>query len=215
MLKDLYKNKIVILLATLTTFCFLLIAYRIFRFHNFGFIFLIWNLFLAGLPLVAAYFLKNEDRWRFKSILLFLFCLGFLPNAPYILTDVIHLNRIGTAPIWYDLFLVLSFALTGLLFGQFALIYLSHFFEKMYSKTFSLLAIIFICFLSGFGVYLGRFLRWNSWDVINNPYALGQDIADRVIYPLDHPRTYFVTLSTGFLLSVLFLSYKFVGKSDK
>jgi uncharacterized membrane protein len=71
------------------------------------------------------------------------------------------------------------------------------------------MAIVFL-FLSVFGIYLGRFLRWNSWDIISNPFGLMIDIIDRFVNPFSHPRTWGLTLLMGALLNMMYFSFKLV-----
>jgi len=194
------------LLFIMVLMSFSILFYRIIRYESFGFMFLVWNLFLAGVPyIISEYLVQRNNQNIFLFFAILVIWLVFLPNCPYILTDIIHLGMVGPAPHWYDTFLILSFALTGLMFGLVSLQNVYETFLQKFSIKISKLLVIFICFLSGFGVYLGRYLRWNSWDVLNNPRGLGHDIAHRVVYPMDHPRTYFVTLSIGMILTILFL----------
>jgi len=114
------------------------------------------------------------------------------------------------APLWFDLVLILSFAGTGLLFGFISLIDI----EKILSSFFSRGKIVFITisflFLSGFGIYIGRYLRWNSWDIINNPVPLFSDIIHRFANPFSHPRTWGLTIILGILLNLLYFSFKLI-----
>jgi uncharacterized membrane protein len=65
-----------------------------------------------------------------------------------------------------------------------------------------------LLFAASFGVYLGRFLRWNSWDIISHPFSLLHDIASRCLHPEDHPRTWGVTVLLGTFLSLVYFSLK-------
>src|SRR6185295_15605158 len=160
------------------------------------YLFLIWNLFLAGIPLVASTFLRLARHWRLPLIIQ-AGCLGlwllFLPNAPYILTDLLHLTAQSPAPAWYDLALLLSCAGTGLLVGYLSLIDVHDIVAASLGKAMGWLLALSSLFLSGFAIYLGRFLRWNSWDVLTRPTILF-DIADGVVHPASHSRTLAVTM---------------------
>ena len=144
------------------------------------YIFLIWNLFLAWIPFVYAFIAYGLHRSRFRNGFFIGGCgmiwLLFLPNAPYLLTDLIHLRVENNYLFWYDLLTLLWFAWTGLLLG-FASLYLMH---QIVAETFGqwigwAFAVVTLG-LTGFGVYLGRFLRWNSWDVVRDPLSLFADI---------------------------------------
>ena len=141
--------------------------------------FLIWNLFLAWIPYLAALLFERlqasgAGRW----ILLFCFgiWLAFLPNAPYIVTDFIHLEPRPPIPVWFDMVLLFSFASTGMALGVFSLYEVHRALRRQFSGKTAHLIIIGAAVLAGFGVWLGRFLRWNSWDILTNPTGLLRDI---------------------------------------
>jgi uncharacterized membrane protein len=73
--------------------------------------------------------------------------------------------------------------------------------------------ITLLLFISSFGVYIGRYLRWNSWDVVDDPYPLFRDIAVRVLDPMDHPRAWGLTLLLGVLLNMVFWTIKGIKHS--
>ena len=182
-----------------------LIAFRI---HWTGFItylFLAWNLVLAAVPLGASTALRVGDRLGARPLFL-LPLLGlwllFLPNAPYILTDLLHLREKPPVPVWYDLGLLLACAGTGLAFAYRSLLDVEAVLERWVGRPVALALSVLALFLSGFGIYLGRFLRLNSWEAITDPVGVLGLIADRVIDPLAHPRTWGVTVLFGLLLSL-------------
>src|SRR5262245_34809118 len=143
--------------------------------------FLVWNLFLAWLPLIFALLAQERFRegrgrtWQFAG-----FCVAwllFFPNAPYIFTDLVHVTNRFFSHFWVDLTLVLLVAFTGLMLG-FVSLYLM---QTMVARRFGRLAswgfIAAVAVLSGFGIYLGRFLRFNSWDVLFRPRAIYDSVA--------------------------------------
>ena len=173
--------------------------------------FLLWNLFLAWLPYVCAVALahlraKHELSTRetppvAAGAFLALAWLLTFPNAPYILTDVVHLMNGG--PVfrsWFDAGLVLSFALTGCFLAVVSLRIVHDIVRERRGAFVGWLFVVAAATLSGFGVYLGRFLRFNSWDVLTEPWQLARAIALRVVDPLNYPRTYGVTLMFAALL---------------
>ncbi len=123
-------------------------------------------------------------------------------------------------PLWFDLVLILSFAWVGLMFGFMSLwdiekILKSYVSQSRLKRFFSAgLAIpvvsSFLLFIGSFGIYLGRYLRWNSWDIIAEPFALIYDIGDRFINPFAHPQTWGVTLFMGLFLNVVYWSLRLV-----
>lgn len=176
---------------------------------TFGFIFLIWNLFLAWIPYTISTqfgYLVNKNKW--VQVIVFITWLLLFPNAFYIVTDLIHLNQKTSVPKWYDAVLLFASSITGIIMAFVSLFnvekYLLH---KFSSKTIHLL-VAAIIFSGSFGVYLGRFLRWNSWDVISNPIQLLYSIGQRIIYPLQHLQTWGVTVLLATLFYLLFLAIK-------
>ena len=170
---------------------------------------------LAYVPFYITSALKRIKLGKFSFWLVFIIWLLFLPNASYIITDIFHLKKLTNIPIWYDLLLILSFAMNGLL-----LFFLSihdmhkHLLNRMSLKN-SWIIIVTTILLSGFGIYLGRFLRWNSWDILSNPKLLMLDIVDRIINPLSHPATWGVTIGYGILFLLGFLLLKLVLDDTK
>jgi uncharacterized membrane protein len=137
--------------------------------HKTHYGFLIWNLFLAWMPMVFALLAREHQRegatpgWRF-------FAFGgawllFFPNAPYIFTDVIHLTR-NYGNFYVDLVLILINALTGMVLGFLSLYLMQSVVRRMAGELMSWVFIVAVAFLSGFGIFFGRILRLNSWDVL-------------------------------------------------
>ena len=179
------------------------------------FLFLNWNLFLAFIPwaLSSLVMLKPEIQNKKRTIVLLLFFwLLFFPNAPYILTDLFHLNANSSMPIWFDLILILSFAWVGLVFGMLSLWDIEKLMMKRMSSTWTSILSTAFLFLSSFGIYLGRYLRWNSWDIVHNPSGIIYDVGDRFLHPFDHPRTWGVTIFMGIFLNMVYWSLKLMKK---
>jgi len=151
--------------------------------------FLVWNLVLAWVPLVFALAAYAGAR-RGASVASFVFgvlWLLFFPNAPYLLTDFIHLQETPTTPLWYDALMLASFAWTGLLLG-YASLYLMQMIWERAVGALSWLGVVAVLALASFGVYVGRFLRFNSWDALVRPRRLAQVIHANLENPLQHPR---------------------------
>lgn len=186
---------------------FLLI--RIFYTGDFKFLFLEWNLFLAIIPLLVSHFLLSLKR-KLPLLLLGLitiFWLLFLPNAPYIFTDLLHLRYPSSAPMWYNLLLILSFAIPAFLVGIVSTWQMVQVWSQRLNKYWLLIGLVGVSFSTGFGIYLGRFLRWNSWDVITNPQGVIYDVLVRVIHPLAHSRTWAITICFGLLISFSYFTF--------
>ena len=163
-----------------------------------------WNLFLAGIPLGLSLSLQRI-RHPLLGMPLIATWLLFFPNAPYVLTDLVHLKQRAGVPLWYDLLLLMSFALVALWMGFQSLRIVQ---DWVAQRTSALIAWGFVLtslVLSGFGIYLGRFLRWNSWDIVSRPHALFRDVLVRVTDPLAYTSTWLVTLGFGGLLIIAYL----------
>ena len=190
-------------------FCFFLTVSRVAISGQPRYIFLNWNLFLALVPLLFSYrFLQSiRNRSDSKAILWFLPWLAFFPNAPYIVTDLIHLHRPSPIPLWFDALLVFSYALAGLALGFRSLRQVYVGLGLRFSARIQMAITSLILFATSFGVYLGRFQRWNSWDVLAQPQALVADVAHRFLHPELHLRTWAVTFLFGVLLHLLFACF--------
>jgi uncharacterized membrane protein len=144
-------------------------------------LYLVWNLFLAWLPLIFALLIArfdSSDKLRgWRSVSAALAWLIFFPNAPYILTDLTHLRSSSHERFWVDLTLILLFGLTGLVLGFLSLYLMQRVVARRFGWPAGWLFTAAVAGLSGFGIYVGRFLRWNSWDILINPLALLGDIA--------------------------------------
>ncbi len=196
----------IIVLTMLLLWCAGLVAVRMERTGSGYYRFLLANLFLAAIPLFLSTCLRVADRLRFHWTImsgLFGLWLLFLPNAPYILTDILHLPRANQAPVWYDLALLLSCAGTGLLLGYLSLIDVQTIVARRYSAFIGWLFSLVSLGLSGFAIYLGRFLRWNSWDVITTP-SLMFDLPGI----LKQARPISVTLIFGIILVLGYISLR-------
>jgi uncharacterized membrane protein len=132
----------------------------------------------------------------------------FFPNSPYIFTDLFHIKIRKIIPIWYDLVLILSFAFTGIMFGFKSLAHLIQISDAFVSKKVQNIAIIFLFFLSSYGIYLGRFLRWNSWDLLNEPTKLLSDVGDHLINPSENVSVWGMTLIMGLFLNMFYWSFR-------
>jgi len=194
----------------MSLFCFFLSIFRFWLTDQRMFLFLNWNLFLAFIPWAATTLLLLDYFKQSKLPILILpfIWLLFFPNSPYILTDLFHLRLRTTVPIWFDLVLILSFAWTGLAFGFISLLDIESLLQKQFSTKITRVITIAMLFLGSFGVYLGRYLRWNSWDIINEPYSLFTDISDRFLDPFSHPRTWGLTILMGILLNMMYWTFK-------
>lgn len=207
------KNRFTLLLMGMSIFSVALSIFRWRYTHTPTFLFLNWNLFLAFVPWALTYTLQSfprlaSSKWMIVSTL---FCwLLFFPNAPYILTDLYHLRILKNSHIWFDVVLILSFAWTGTMYGMMSLYHIEKILIPHFHRFTITALIVILQFAAGFGIYIGRFLRWNSWDIIQHPGAIVTDIADRFIDPASHPRTWAVTILMGIFLNMVYWSARWI-----
>ncbi len=183
------------------TFIGVMIIARILYSGSISYLFLIWNLFLAWVPYAVSIFLRsNIFQQKWKQIVLFFIWLLFFPNALYIVTDIIHIQENTVVPIWYDAILLFAASFAGLALAFASVMQVEFCLHQYFNKKQIPIIIFSLLFIGSFGVYLGRFQRWNSWDVLHNPLALFSDIALRFTNPIAHTKTWAIT----FLLSGLY-----------
>jgi uncharacterized membrane protein len=217
LLKERNRFNETLFMGTISLLCF---SFSIFRFiytDTKVFLFLNWNLFLAFVPwaVTSITILKpNIQSYKITIIILLAVWLLFFPNAPYILTDLFHLRLKSSMPKWFDLILILSFAWTGLVFGFLSLWDIEKILTKSLNQIWISIISISLLFIGSFGIYLGRYLRWNSWDIIGEPFNLLYDITDRLINPFDHPRTWGVTIFMGIFLNMIYWTFRMVKKRE-
>ena len=210
------RNEIEQVLILCSLFSIGLMIFRIIYPGHLLFAFLAWNLFVAFVPFAISKKMKDASvNKKLKFMLAVLVWVVFLPNAFYIITDLFHLDMNEDVPLWYDVALLWSFAWTGLLFGIFSVQHMEMLFEKNVGKKPDLLFVLPVMALNGFGVYIGRYLRFNSWDVLTSPLQLMNDIFYLFMHPIrnrfDWSRIVCYTIS----LTVVSCTFKKLNKSSQ
>ncbi|HRH61531.1 MAG TPA: DUF1361 domain-containing protein [Chitinophagaceae bacterium] len=134
------------------------------------FLYFIWNLFLAWIPYLIGMYLPiayYTMRYKIFAYLLLIIWFLFWPNSPYIITDMLHLKQKKEVPLWYDLGMILSFAWAGLILGYISLIEIQNLVRKRIGRIAGWIFACIMLLLGALGIYIGRYGRLNSWDVIN------------------------------------------------
>jgi len=222
----------VLILSSL--FSCLLVAARIFHTGSFAFAFMPWNLFLAWVPYRISSGLTRMDSriareggisvgglravglgtglgvaglgagLRVAGLIVWLL---FIPNSFYILTDLYHLadgHRNSRVPEWFDLILIVSFAWNGLLLGVLS----TRQVEKLLAPDASYLGrwvfLYPVMWLNALGVYIGRYLRYNSWDIVTNPVDLLGDIVRMIVHPLRYHDAWGMIFCYSILLTIMY-----------
>jgi uncharacterized membrane protein len=198
-------------LAVLSLFAVAMIVFRILYTGSPEHSGIAWNLALAWIPFALA--LIVYERTRSGPFTPALGAIGalwllFLPNAPYIVTDLKHVGHGDDVPVLYDVLLLSAAAWTGLLLGLTSLFLMHAVARRAVGAVNAWALVVAALALSSFGVYVGRVLRWNSWDVFVRPGSRLSAIANGVLHPLSHPQPVALTiLFTSFLLASYLVFY--------
>jgi uncharacterized membrane protein len=185
----------------------LLVVARVVVTRRLDYAFLVYNLVLAWIPLGLALVAQAlaEARSRAAGVLIGLCLLGwlvFFPNAPYMTTDLMHLRVEHNRLFWLDLVTLQAFAWTGLALGFVSLDIVQRWVARRAGGVVSWLFAFAVMGLSAFGVYLGRFRRWNSWDVARDPYGVVSEVAGVLLHPFAHAHVVmFSAVLSAFLLA--------------
>lgn len=188
-------------LLTLSLYCFALLLFRAKYTHSLYLFFLIWNLVLAYIPYgISNYILLNYKKLsNLKRYILAILWLAFIPNSFYIITDLVHLVRSKGNLFWLDSHIIFTATVIGFWIGIISLKQFNILSIKSFNKKTADFLTISCCFLCGFGIYIGRVLRFNSWDIITNPYSLTQQL----FYSFSK-ETLLVSLHFGILIALFY-----------
>lgn len=186
-----------------------LLLVRVISAGNYEYWFLSWNLLLAWLPLFFSWWLVRmlaTTRWlTLGNMALTFLWLGFLPNAFYIISDLIHINETGDISILYDIVMMLSFIWNGLILGYISLYMVHRQLRLRLRRNQADVVVAVVLLLCSFAIYLGRYLRWNTWDVLVNPAGLIFDVSEPFVNPGSHPQAFTTTLMFFVLISSIYV----------
>jgi uncharacterized membrane protein len=208
-----YKVGVFVLLSAASAICVLLVIARVFYTGSTRYVGLVWNLFLAWIPFVLAY-LAYMLSWRRRLVYFVIPAFAFLwliffPNAPYILTDFQHLGQgSSAAPLWYDVIMLVWFSWTGMLMGVVSLSLMQEIIRREFSRRLGWVFVMFVAALSGVGIYVGRFVRLNSWDILQAPAATADNLWDWIADP-SLKSIGFIGLYTLFFIFIYLTLYAF------
>lgn len=183
-----YTVSLFFLLSAASAICITLAVTRVGYSHSTRYVGLIWNLFLAWIPFVLAY-LAYSLSWRRRLVyfiipIFALLWLIFFPNAPYILTDFQHLSdQAANVPVWFDVILLVWFSWTGFLLGVISLYLMQNIIRREFGRTVGWVFVAAVSLLSSGGIYIGRFVRWNSWDFLSNPFGIATELLNQAADP--------------------------------
>jgi uncharacterized membrane protein len=183
-------------------FTLFLIGFRMIYTGNYMFAFIVWNTFLAVIPLYFSEKLKTAGRRA--SFAYAAAWLLFFPNALYIITDLFHLRDRELIPVWYDLVILFSAAINGIIAGFISLYNVEKWLKEKIHIRRTHLFIIPIMLLCAYGIYLGRYERWNSWDIVAQPFALFSEMAHHIFHPFRNKECWLLTLIFGSWMYLLY-----------
>jgi len=193
------KQNNFLILSSVLAIALLLIRVKIT--HSFYLLFLIWNLILATIPYLLSSYIKIDlsiKKYNFKNLLLIGCWLLFIPNSFYLITDFVHLNHNNWLQFSFDFILLSSFTVAGFYFGILSVFSIQQQIQFFHNSKISYGFIIAISYLCAFGIYIGRFLRFNSWDVISYPIFLLESIYNSLF----ENQTWLFTIGLGTLISL-------------
>ncbi|WP_323789454.1 DUF1361 domain-containing protein [Psychroserpens sp.] len=211
-LKTLILNrfKILSILTVSMVLSIVLLMVRMKLQQSFYLLFLVWNLCLAVIPFgITTSLISNPKPHKIKFILSFGIWLLFLPNAPYIVTDLLHLNNSEQHLLWLDVLVIVSFAFNGLILFMLSLSDMEKLLKLYLNPKYIFSIMLSIFGLTAFGIYLGRFLRYNSWELINNPIALFSDITKIICQP--NIEAWIFTITFGTFLAMFYYMIKSIS----
>lgn len=193
MKRTVQKNVSVLIIVTIINLIILFIRNKVTADSTYNF--LLFNLFLGFLPLLFAFILYQFSA-KFKTWMViagsFIWLL-FYPNAPYMLTDFIHVNAQSTTVI-YDALIIFSISILSLFYGFYSMKIIHLIWYSRYNRKVANAVILFSILLSSFGIYLGRILRLNSWDLFTRPFKVMADIFGHLWPVSENPSTYYIIL---------------------
>ncbi len=197
-------------------FSCLLLLIRMIVTGTIEYIFLPWNLFLAFVPYWITQWMTNnvsliESKW--KLLMMSVVWLLFIPNSFYIITDLFHLVHVDTAPKWFDLLLIFSFAWNGIIAGVLSLRRIEQIVAVIKGKQFAVVLVFGVMWLCAFGIYIGRFLRFNSWDVITAPFSLATEIIGMIINPFQNAYAWGMTICYSIFMALLYFTVQKLGEA--
>ena len=152
----------------------------------------------------------------FLFVILFLVWLLFIPNSFYIITDLYHLGdhyNDRQAPQWFDLAMILSFVWNGLLLGILSVRQMEKILQPLLNARNDFFFLYPVMWLNALGVYTGRYLRYNSWDLVTDPFQLLEDIVAMIIHPFRYHNAWDMIFCFSILMTLMYLMLKRISKA--
>lgn len=195
-------------------FTMLLLLIRIIYAGELLYIFYPWNILLALIPLYFSRQLRNQKSSNIKAFILIAGWLLFFPNAPYLITDIFHFEERTPVPKWFDLLLVVSAAWNGMVICMVSLRQVEVYFARFLDKRWGGLIVVSFLILCSYGIFLGRYLRYNSWDVFTKPLVIIKSSLHHIWQPLEYHSIWAFTFSFAAFLSLIYFTIKRMQVSE-
>lgn len=209
------RNELERLLMGSCAFSIALAGVRILYTGQYLFLSLIWNLWLAYIPYALSKGMSHPKRryTAFSFSVLSLVWLLFIPNSFYIITDLFHLKETEAVPFWFDLALLFSFAWNGLVLGVLSVRHMEKLVGQWVRFTNEWYFIYPVMLLNALGIFIGRYWRYNSWDIVTNPFALIHDIAIWLLHPVRYRFDWGMIVCFSVLMTLLYSTLKKISKA--
>lgn len=214
-IKQCFCIKTTSVLLCLTVFCLFLSCIRVLLTRDIFLLFLGWNLILAFIPwFISITLYITKLKYKLPVAMLIILWLVFFPNATYILTDIIHLKRGAPQYQWFDFILITAYYFAGLLYAFTSLDLIERVLSSIFVIKYPVIFSVIVLYLSAYGIYLGRFLRWNSWDVVVNMPQLFHDIFLHLIHPVSYARVWAFSALLGTALILFYWAFRVFGLTE-
>jgi uncharacterized membrane protein len=174
-----------------------------------------WNTFLAAIPYLMSTQLLKLRKPGFVAALFLAIWLLFFPNAPYMITDLFHYEERPGVPYWYDLMVVITGAWNGLILGLVSLMNVEIFLARHLKQVWVTVCVFVSLLLCGYGVFIGRYLRFNSWDIVTDPAYIAYSSAKHVLRWQHYPKLWVFTILFSVLLGIIYFTLKNLPHSPK
>jgi uncharacterized membrane protein len=210
------RNEVDRILILSIAFSIAMVMARVVYTGKFSYSWLIWNLFLAWVPYVITSWLQKQpaiQQHRLKFLIIAGVWLLFVPNTFYILTDLFHLDEHHNVPNWFDLTLIISFAWNGLLLGILSIRQMERMVQRYFPAKHELVFIYPIMWLCAIGVYIGRYARFNSWDIVTNPFGLCVYLVKMTIHPVQYVYAWGMVACFSVFMTLVYLTIKRMSKA--
>ena len=184
--------------------------------HDYAFNYLPWNLMLAWVSLFITLWLErtlHRNLWSsWYALVLTGLWLVLLPNTFYMISDFVHIQEVSRVDLLYDVVMFSSFIFNGVFLGLISLFIVHWELAKRVATRTAVTFMGIILLLCSFAIYIGRELRWNTWDILTNPSSVLFDVSDRVLNPREHPGAFSTTASFFVMLGSMYLILWYVAK---